>query len=162
MEDTNTRETTLNAHVTERRNTKSIARHLPIAGRVSMGLIFSLTGFNGFLNFGPRATMPLPDDAAEFIGALLATRYMFPLVMGIEIIVGGLLLSNRFVPLALVLITPIVVNIVAFHVFLAPSGSVLAVVVLALEVYLAWVYRKSFRPMLAMHTTLGNRLTKDT
>ena len=85
----------------------------------------------------------------------MATGYMFPLIFGTQVIVGALLLSNRFVPLALALIAPVVVNIVAFHVFLAPSGRPIAAVVLVLEVFLAWAYRKAYRSMLAARTTPG-------
>lgn len=75
--------------------------------------------------------------------------------MGTQLIVGALLLSNRFVPLALALIAPVVVNIVAFHAFLEPSGLPVAIVVLALEVYLAWAFAKAYRPMLALRATLA-------
>jgi hypothetical protein len=74
---------------------------------------------------------------------------MFPLIKGTEVTVGALLLSNRFVPLALALVAPIVVNIFAFHAFLEPAGLGLAAVVVGLEVYLAWAHREAFRPMLA-------------
>jgi hypothetical protein len=59
-----------------------------------------------------------------------------------------LLLVNRFVPLALTLLAPIVVGIFTFHVFLAPSGLVIAIAVAAAEIYLAWAHRDAFRPML--------------
>jgi len=65
------------------------------------------------------------------------------------------LVSNRFVPLALALIAPGIVNIVAFHAFIEPSGAVMAGVVLVLELYLAWAYRKAFLPMLAMRVSPG-------
>ena len=51
----------------------------------------------------------------------------------------------------LALLAPVIVNIVAFHAFLAPMGMVMTLVILALEVYLAWAYRTAYRPMLAMH-----------
>ena len=146
-------DTTLHAGDAEGRSAKSFARHLPTAGRVVMGLSFLVLGLNGFLNFLPQPSTPLPEGAVAFNGALIKTGYLFPLIMGTQVIVGALLLSNRFVPLALALIAPIVVNIFAFHAFLAPSGLGLAVVVLALEVYLAWAYRKAYRPMLAMRAT---------
>jgi hypothetical protein len=74
---------------------------------------------------------------------------MLPLVMGTELLVGVLLLANRFVPLALALIAPVIVNIVAFHLALAPSGLPFALVAaLALEVFLAWSYRGAFLSML--------------
>ena len=87
-----------------------------------------------------------------FGGALMATGYMFPLIKGTEVLAGALLLCNRFVPLALTILAPVIVNIVAFHVFLAPSGLTMTWVVLALELYLAWGYRSYFRPMLAART----------
>jgi len=61
------------------------------------------------------------------------------------------LLSGRFVPLALAVLAPIVVNIVAFHLFLAPAGLPLPIVVLTLELFLAWSYRSAYRPMLGAH-----------
>jgi hypothetical protein len=118
----------------------------PIA-RIVLGLIFLVFGLNGFLHFLPQPAN-MPAGAAAFGGALAATGYMFPLIKGVEVVVGALLLSNRYVPLALALIAPNVVNIVLFHAVLAPSGLVLPLVVLALELYLAWSYRDSFRPML--------------
>jgi hypothetical protein len=66
------------------------------------------------------------------------------------LIVGVLLVLNRFVPLALALFAPFIVNSIAFHVFLEPSGLPVAAVFLALEVYLAWAYRNTYRSMLAM------------
>jgi hypothetical protein len=147
-----TPETALRAD--EGRKARSFARHLPTAGRVLMGLLFFVTGLNGFLNFLPQPST-LPEGAVAFAGALMKTGYLFPLIMATQLIVGALLLANRFVPLALAVIAPIVVNIIAFHVFLAPSGIPLALVVLTLEVYLAWAYRKAYVPMLAMRASPG-------
>lgn len=126
------------------------ARYLPAAGRVLMGLPFFVSGLNGFVNFLPQPSAPLPEGAVAFAGALMKTGYMLPLIMGTQLVVGALLLSNRFVPLALALIAPFIVNSVAFHLFLEPSGRGIAAVFLALEVYLAWTYREAYRPMLAM------------
>ena len=114
-----------------------------------MGLIFFVMGLNGFLNFLPLSST-MPEGVVAFAGALTKTGYLGPLVMGTQVIVGVMLLSNLFVPLALALIAPIVVNVFAFHAFLWPTTGGPAVVVLVLEVYLAWVYRRVYRPMLAM------------
>ena len=70
--------------------------------------------------------------------------------MGTQLLVGVLLLLNRFVPLALALIAPIIVGIITFHLFLAPATIGPGIVIVVLEVYLAWAYRNAFRPMLAM------------
>jgi hypothetical protein len=85
----------------------------------------------------------------------MKTGYMLPLIFGTQALVGALLLANRFVPLALALIAPVIVNIVAFHAFVQPSGAVMAGVVLVLELYLAWAYRGAYLPMLAMRVKPG-------
>lgn len=125
----------------------TFVRFAPVASRALLGAIFFVFGLNGFLDFIHQP--PPPARALAFFGALMATRYMLPLISGVQVVVGGLLLSNRFVPLALALVAPIIVNIVAFHVALAPAGLGVAIVVLALELFLAWSYRGVFRPMLA-------------
>ena len=120
-----------------------------------MGLVFLVFGLNGFLHFIPQPKAAMPEGAADFAGALMKTGYMFPLVMGTQLVVGVLLLANRFVPRALALITPIIVGIITFHVFLAPSGMAPGTVVAILDLYLAWAYRGAFRPMLAMRARPG-------
>lgn len=125
--------------------------------RLLMGVIFLVMGLNGFLNFIPQPSTPMPPAAVAFMGAFMATHYMIQLISATQVIVAILLLSNRFVPLALVVIAPVIVNIVAFHAFLAPEGLSIAIVVAAMEVYLAWVYRDAFRPMLAMRAAPADR-----
>lgn len=132
------------------RKINPFARRLPVIARILMGLIFFVVGLNGFLNFIPPPPTPMPAGAVAFSVAMLKSGYLFPIAFGIQVIVGLLLLANRFVPLALALIAPIVVNIIAFHVFLAPAGIGPGIVVAALEIYLAWAYRKSYRPMLVL------------
>ena len=134
---------------------KSFARVLPIAARILMGLPFLAGGLAGLLNLTPQPSAALPEGAAAFAGALLKTGYMMPLIFVTQLIVGALLLANRFVPLALALIAPFIVNAVAFHVFLEPSGRPIVLAFLALEIYLTWAYRKAFRFMLAMRVTPG-------
>jgi uncharacterized membrane protein YphA (DoxX/SURF4 family) len=118
---------------------------LRVPARLLLGLIFVTFGLNGFLHFVPQPPVPVP--AAAFAGALGATGYMFPLIKVTEIATGLLLLSGRFVPLALVVLAPVVVNIVAFHLFLAPAGLALPFVVLTLGLYLAWTERQAFAPL---------------
>jgi hypothetical protein len=116
------------------------------AARILLGLVFFVFGLNGFLHFIPQP--PPSGTAADFLGGLMATGYFFPLLKGTEVLTSIALLSRRFVPLALTVLAPIIVNIVAFHLFLAPSGLPVALVILALEVYLAWSYRAAFRTVL--------------
>jgi hypothetical protein len=119
------------------------------ASRILLGLIFTVFGLNGFFHFLPQP--PMSGPPAAFAGALFASGYFFPLLKGTEVISGALLLSGRLVPLALTVLAPVIVNIVAFHAFLAPSGLALPIVVVALEVFLAWSYRGAFRSVLQVH-----------
>ena len=132
---------------------KLFARHLPTVARTILGLIFFVFGLNGFLHFIPQPKMP--EGPTAFFGALLKTHYMLPLLFGTQTLVGALLLANRFVPLALTLIAPVIVNIVAFLVFVAPSGLAMAIVVLVLQLFLAWSYRGVYLPMLAPRAKPG-------
>jgi uncharacterized membrane protein YphA (DoxX/SURF4 family) len=154
-----TTQTILEGHESKHISSKGISRHLPTVGRVLLGLIFFVFGLNGFLNFLPQPSNE-PEGALAFAGALFKTGYMFPLLKGTEVIVGALLLSNRFVPLALTVVAPIIVNIFAFHAFLAPAGLGLAVVIVGLEVSLAWTYREAFRPMLTSRVAPGSQATR--
>jgi len=120
-----------------------------VATRSVLGLIFLVFGLNGFLHF--LSMPPPPAHAAAFLGALAKTRYMMPLIMGTQVIAGTLLVVGLWVPFALLLLAPVIVNVVAFHVFLAPGGLPFAIVVSALELALAWHYRATFAPLFQAH-----------
>lgn len=137
----------------ETRAAKSFTRFFPAVARILMGAPLLVFGLNGFLNFIPPPPAPLPEGAAAFAGALMKTGYMMQLIGATQLIVGVLLVTNRFVPLALVLFAPFIVNSIAFHSFLQPSGLPMAAVFLALELYLAWVYRKAYSPLLTARAT---------
>jgi hypothetical protein len=128
----------------------AISRLAPNASRILLGLIFFVFGLNGFLHFLPQP--PMPARAGAFLGALAATGYMFPVIKSVEVIGGALLLSNRFVPLALAIVAPNVVNIVLFHSVLAPGGLPIALLVLCLELFTAWSYRNAYASMLHART----------
>jgi hypothetical protein len=103
-----------------------ITRHI---ARLLLGLIFLTFGLNGFLHFIP---MPPPSGlAGQYMGALFVSHYLVAIFL-LQTIGGALLLANRSVALALVLLGPIVVNILLFHFLMAPAGLPLAIVVLAL------------------------------
>lgn len=134
----------------------TIRNHLPTAARLFLGLVFTIFGLNFFFHFIPQP--PTPARASAFAGALFASGYLFQLLKTVEIASGLLLLTGRFVPLALALVAPIIVNILAFHLFLAPAGLPLPALLLIAELYLAWSYRAVFAPMLQARTPLP-RLT---
>jgi len=101
-----------------------------------------LTGLNKIFWFAP---MPHMSPAlTAFMGALKGTGYFLPFIGIVEATGGALLLVNRFVPLAITILAPVLVNILGVHTFLDARGFPLALI---LDVYLAWVYRDAFRPM---------------
>ncbi|MGO9000223.1 MAG: DoxX family membrane protein [Polyangiaceae bacterium] len=123
-----------------------MASKIVTIARVLLGLAFFVFGLNGFLHFIPQP--PMSGPPADFVGAMIATGYLWSFVKGTEVVAGALLLSGRFVPLALTVLAPVMLNILAFHVFLAPAGLPVPIVLLALELFLAWSYRSTFRPIL--------------
>jgi uncharacterized membrane protein YphA (DoxX/SURF4 family) len=129
---------------------KTYSSKLMLAARLALGLVFFVFGLNGFLHFIPQ--QPAPPAAAAFAGALFASGYFFPLLKSVEVLAGALLLSGLFVPLALTLLAPIIVNIAAFHLFLAPGNYLVVGLILVAEVSLAWAHRAAFAPMLAMRS----------
>ena len=109
-----------------------------IVARYLLGLIFLTFGLNGFLNF---IRMPPPTGvAAQFFGALIASRF-YVVIFLFQIIPAVLLLANRYVPLALTILAAILVNILCFHIFMAPAGLPLAAVVTLLWFLTAWSVR---------------------
>jgi len=123
-------------------------RVLPAIGRILMGLPFVIFGLNAFLNFIPPPAKPMPAEAAAFAGALMKSGYMMQLIGADMLVVGVLLLANRFVPLALVLIAPFLVNSLAFHLALQPGGLAMAGPFCVIELYLLWVYRRHLAGLL--------------
>jgi len=123
-------------------------RRIALGARMVLGLIFFIFGLNGFFHFLPQPVPPAA--AANFFAAMGATGYFLPLLKGTEVIAGGLLLSNFFVPLALTILAPIILNIVLFHLFLDPGGIAVGAICAVLELYLASYYRSYFRPVLTV------------
>ena len=135
-----------------------VSRYLPIVARTALGLIFFGAGLTGLLNLVPPPETPMPQNAMAFATGLMKAGYFFPLLKGTETLVGALLLSGRFVPLALAIIAPVVINIFAFHAFLTPEQSlVIPVLLVIIEAYLAYVYRAAFRPLLTARADAGAR-----
>ncbi len=117
------------------------------AARILMGVGFLVTGLNGFFHFLPEPE--LPPGARAFMGGLVASRYMLPLVMGTQTVGGALLLTGVAVPLALLILAPVLVNIVLFHLVLAPSGIVPGLVLGLCEIVLVRAHWPRFRGLFA-------------
>ena len=97
-----------------------------LISRLLLGFIFLVFGLNGFLHF---IHMPPPTGiAAQFFTAIFISKY-WVVIFALQVLGGVLLLVNRYVPLALVILGPIIVNIFFFHLFMAPAGLPLAILV---------------------------------
>jgi uncharacterized membrane protein YphA (DoxX/SURF4 family) len=134
---------------------KSFTRFFPHIARVLLGILFLIFGLNGFLNFMP-APKDLPQDIITVNMALMKAGYI-NVVSAVEIVVALLLLINRFVPLALALLAPILVGILTFHITMWPATIGPGIVVTLLELFLAYSYRKAFCPMLAAKVAPGEK-----
>lgn len=132
---------------------KSGLRYFNAALRILPGLFLVLMGANGLFNFLPQPDVKMSEGAMAFSTALMKTGYMMQLIAVTQLIVGVFFVINRFVPLALALFAPFMVNSICFHIFLEHSGLPMSAVFLAIELYLAWVYRDSFRSMLRAKVT---------
>jgi len=118
-----------------------------LIARILLGLIFVVFGLNGFLNFLSMWLMPT-GLAGHFIGVLFMSHYYW-IVAGLQVIGGLLLLVNRFVPLALVLLGPIIVNILLYHLFLNPAGIGVAILVTILWFIVFYGHRQYFAGIFA-------------
>jgi putative oxidoreductase len=121
-----------------------------LVARLLLGLMFVVFGLNGFLNFINMG--PLPTGlAGQFIIALAVSHY-FWVVAGLQVVGGVLLLVNRYVPLGLVLLGPVVVNIVLYHVFLNPTGLGMALAVAVLWLIVFYGHRQYFSGIFIQRT----------
>lgn len=113
--------------------------------RIVLGLIYFVFGLNGYFHFIP--VPPMPEGAGAFLGALFGTPYFIHLLKPSEILAGALLLTGKAVPFALVWLAPITINIFCFHLFLAPEGVILPVIMVVIQVVLMWAYRERYKPL---------------
>ena len=112
-----------------------------VIARVLVGLVFVVFGSNAFLNFIP-AVLP-PGLAGQFFTVLFQSHYVL-FIGGVQVAGGALLLVNRYVPLGLTLLGPVIVNILLYHLLLSHFGAVMAIVVAILWGFLVYRYRQYF------------------
>lgn len=112
---------------------------------LGLGLIFFGLGKLIHFNFLPNPTFD--EDASLFMDSLNNTGYVLPVVAILEIFVGILLVFNKWVSFALILLVPITVNVLLFHLFLDSPGLILAIVVVLLNGILIYKHWKSYRPL---------------
>ncbi len=113
-----------------------------LISRILLGFVFFASGLVSILKLGKMSGMP--DDATTFLNLMVAHNYTT--FIALLMLIGGLLLLvGRFVPIGLVLLGPILVNILLFHILFQVRGIATGVVCTVLEVFLIWAYRLSFR-----------------
>ena len=107
--------------------------------RFLLGILLVIFGFNKFIELIPSPAMP--ENAANFIKSLVDTGYILPVVGAFEIFIGILLLAKRWVPFALILLAPISLNILLFHLFLdmpGIRGAILVTTLTGIMIYKNW------------------------
>jgi uncharacterized membrane protein YphA (DoxX/SURF4 family) len=120
--------------------------------RIVLGLPFLIFGLNNFFHFIPM--QPIPGDAGTLVMIMYTHGWL--VFHGILYVVAGLLLVvGRYVPVALVVLGPIIVNILVFHLTLAPSGIGPGLVCAVLEVFLIWAYWPAFRGIFTSKMEVG-------
>ena len=117
-------------------------RILVLIARILLGLLFLVFGLNGFLMFLPMGPMPT-GLAGQWVTALLQSHYAL-VVSALQIAGGALLLVNRYVPLGLTILGPIIFNIILYHLLLFHMGLGIAIVVAILWGIVAFYHRQAF------------------
>jgi putative oxidoreductase len=126
-----------------------------LIARILLGLMFTVFGLNGFLHFIPMSPPPTDSLAGQFVGALSASHYLY-VIAALEVVSGVLLLINRFVPLALTLLGPILVNIILFHALMEPQGIAAGAVAVILWLLVFSGVRQAFAGIFAARVTPAN------
>jgi len=125
----------------------AIKRNLLVVARILLGVIFFVLGVNGLVPFIPPPEMG--ESASSFMLAITKTGYFMPFLKAVEVTCGLALIINWFVPLALLILAPIVIQIVLFHLFLEPGGIFLGLFAAILLDYLMWNYRSYYRVVIS-------------
>ncbi len=120
-----------------------------LIARVLLGLLFLVFGLNFFLHFIPMK--PMTGAAGQFMGAMFVSHYLL-FIGAVQVLGGALLLAGRYVPLALTILGPVVINIVLFHFLMAPEGIPVALVTALLWIIVFYGYRAAFAGILSHRT----------
>lgn len=113
--------------------------------RIILGILLVVFGSNKFLHFIPLP--PPTGDAGAFMNSLGATGYIFPFVGILEVIIGVMLLLKKWVAFALILLAPISINILLFHLFLDIPGVAIALLVVVFNAILIYKHWKQYTPL---------------
>jgi putative oxidoreductase len=133
-------------------------KYLTFIPRILLGLVFVIFGANFFLHFIPVPPPPADSTAAGFMGAIYSSGFL-GFVKALQLIGGLLLLSGRFVPLAMMWLGPITVNVLLYHAFMAPQGLAVPIVMNLLAAGVVVTHWPAFAPLFQSRS---GRLTADT
>ncbi len=118
--------------------------------RILLGLMFAVFGLNGFLHFIPQPP-PASPLAVQYMTVMSMSHYFVPVFL-VQVVAGLMLLANRFVPLALALLAPVIVNILMFHTTMDPKGIGAGLLALLLWLVVFASVRSYFRGVFTMQT----------
>ena len=121
-------------------------KKLILVARIALGLILVIFGANKFFGFMPMP--PMPKAAGSLMSAFGAAGYLFPMLAIVEIGVGVMLLTNRFVALSLLFLAPLSVNIILFHLALDPAGIGAGALVFLLNLFMLFAYKEKYNAVL--------------
>lgn len=128
-----------------------VKRFGPAVLRILLGLAFLAANLAGLL-LGTKPPPDYPAAATAFMLAMYHTGYMLWLVQAVEVLCALALLLNLWVPLALLVLAPVTVNIILFHLFLTPrlifTVAAPGLLVFVLNAWLLWLYRAHYRALL--------------
>ena len=129
--------------------------------RTLFGAAWLFFGLNGFFHFYmPEPKTPPPAPAAALFQGFVGSGYMLPFISGTQAFAGMLLVSGLFVPLGLTILAPMILNILAFHLFANREKLEIALAFAAIELVLAFMYRKAFTGVLAPRYSDGSDAEK--
>jgi len=142
-------------HASPKRYSNNAARRTSriatIVARLMLAALFIAAGLSGFLLFHNPPPAP-PGLAAAFQHVFFRSGWVL-FVDGMEVVVGALLLANRYVPLALTILAGILFNIYVFHITMQPAGLPAPIIVTALWLLVAWPLRTHFAPLIVARTS---------
>lgn len=113
--------------------------------RITLGIILVVFGSNKFLHF--ISMPPPPGSAGEFLNTLGASGYIFPMLGVVEVCIGAMLLCKQWVPFGILLLAPISLNIVLYHLCFGVPGIWIALLVLTLNAVMVYKHWKLYSPL---------------
>ena len=110
------------------------------------GLMMINSGLNKFLNYMPMPEVPVA--AGEFMYAIIQSGWLFVLVAIIEIIGGALFIFTKTRALGAIILLPIIVGILLFNIVMAPSGAIMAIILLTINIWIIAENKNKYLPMI--------------